>query len=495
MMTGAGMISSDEVTRALNRRIDEVLGPLLSRATRCALVDFPNHSNVGDSAIWLGERAWLRRNRIRVTYVCDADTYAPEILTERLGDGCILFHGGGNLGDLWTTHQRFRERVIQDFPDRKIIQLPQSILFKQRANLERAQQVFNGHSNLTLLLRDRPSLELAREEFTATSLLCPDMAFSLGAISRPSPPRTQIIWLSRTDKESPGEPEPITQSGLERVDWLEETPTGLRERNKYLTERLRHHPEEWQTVLQPLSRTYDLLARERLRRGCRLLSRGSVVVSNRLHAHILSLLMGIPHVLLDNSYGKVKNFHDCWTKNCEIVRYASSPQEVVDQTLREPQFRLTRNAPEGDRPALDELLEALSSSIGRAEGWSTEEALVKRSALLNRRRIEGELIALIPAGQSFLLVDEDQIRTELQIRGRRALPFLERDEQYWGPPPDDDTAIRETERMRKLGATFMVFAWPAFWWLDYYQGLGKHLVSRFRCVLRNERLVVFDLRS
>ena len=99
------------------------------------------------------------------------------------------------------------------------------------------------------------------------------------------------------------------------------------------------------------------------------------------------------------------------------------------------------------------------------------------------------------ARQSFLIVDEDQIRTEFQIGGRRAQPFLERDEQYWGPPPDDDTAIRKTIRMRKLGATFMVFAWPAFWWLDYYQSLGKHLISRFRCVLRNERLVVFDLRS
>jgi hypothetical protein len=40
----------------------------------------------------------------------------------------------------------------------------------------------------------------------------------------------------------------------------------------------------------------------------------------------------------------------------------------------------------------------------------------------------------------------------------------------------------------------MVFAWPAFWWLEHYAGLREHLRSKFRCVLDNERLVAFDLR-
>jgi hypothetical protein len=40
-----------------------------------------------------------------------------------------------------------------------------------------------------------------------------------------------------------------------------------------------------------------------------------------------------------------------------------------------------------------------------------------------------------------------------------------------------------------------VFGWPAFWWLDHYAAFHRHLRERFRCVLRNERLVVFDLRG
>lgn len=106
-----------------------------------------------------------------------------------------------------------------------------------------------------------------------------------------------------------------------------------------------------------------------------------------------------------------------------------------------------------------------------------------------------ELSALIPKGETFILVDEDQWGMGLVVDGRHRLPFLERDGQYWGPPPDDETAIGELERLRRSGASFIVFVWPAFWWLEYYWGFHRHLRGTFRCVLENERLAVFDLRE
>ncbi len=130
----------------------------------------------------------------------------------------------------------------------------------------------------------------------------------------------------------------------------------------------------------------------------------------------------------------------------------------------------------------------------REMGISADPAVWKADSWLYRLRRAAEEIAMqVPPGEAFLLVDQDQWGMD-STAGRRALPFLERDGQYWGPPPDDETAVREFERLRGAGATFMVFAWPAFWWLDYYAGLQAHLQSRFRCVLENDRLVVFDLR-
>ena len=104
-----------------------------------------------------------------------------------------------------------------------------------------------------------------------------------------------------------------------------------------------------------------------------------------------------------------------------------------------------------------------------------------------------EIAALIPPEDSLILVDNNKWRPEI-FPGRRAIPFLERDGQYWGSPPDDESAIRELERLRKAGASFIVFGWPAFWWIDYYTGLRDYLSSKFHCVLKNSRLIVFDLQ-
>jgi hypothetical protein len=121
------------------------------------------------------------------------------------------------------------------------------------------------------------------------------------------------------------------------------------------------------------------------------------------------------------------------------------------------------------------------------------EHSVRSSDATWRNLIAQEIAALVPPGDTFILVDHEAFRTELAI-GRLAIPFLERDGQYWGPPPDDITAIREFERLRGSGAGFIVFAWPAFWWLDYYSEFYVHLCSQFRCLLNTERLIVFDLR-
>jgi predicted O-methyltransferase YrrM len=109
------------------------------------------------------------------------------------------------------------------------------------------------------------------------------------------------------------------------------------------------------------------------------------------------------------------------------------------------------------------------------------------------RLCKQDLEALIPQEDTFILVDQNCGSDKLG-RNDRAIPFLERDGQYFGPPADDATAVREVERLRDLKATFIAFVWPALWWLEHYSEFHDRLRSRYRCVLENDRLVVFDLR-
>src|SRR5205823_6557192 len=76
-----------------------------------------------------------------------------------------------------------------------------------------------------------------------------------------------------------------------------------------------------------------------------------------------------------------------------------------------------------------------------------------------------DIKSLVQPGDTLILVDADEWGIGRNLAGLHVLPFMERNGQYWGPPGDDATAIAELERLRQCGARFIVFAWPAFWWL------------------------------
>ncbi|MBI5709221.1 MAG: polysaccharide pyruvyl transferase family protein [Candidatus Eisenbacteria bacterium] len=318
---------------ALAHAIEDVLVPLVPVDRPVALLDFPQVPNVGDSVIWLGARAFLARRGIRPCYTCSHRSYSPAGLARRIGDGTILLSGGGNFGDLYPPHQELREAVVGEFPRNRIIQLPQTMHFESHEALERARRVFDRHSDVKLLLRDAPSLALARERFQARSFLCPDMAFALGPQPRPIAPSHPVVWLARTDKEAPATPRVDPPPGVLRVDWLRDDDTGMLKSNEWLGRLLRRMPGLHGLLQKPLSWTYGPLARERMDRGGRILSAGRVVVTNRLHAHILCLLLGIPHVVLDNSYGKVRGFHEAWTHASPLVEWSESETDALERAL------------------------------------------------------------------------------------------------------------------------------------------------------------------
>lgn len=322
-----------------------MLAGVLPPSAPVALVGFPNHSNPGDAAIWIGQLAALRRAGHPIAYMCDWLSYDERHLRRRAPGAVLLLHGGGNLGDLWLEHQRLRERLISAFPERQIVQLPQTISFSDPANLERARRVFDGHDDLTLLLRDRRSLRQAEDAFACRSLLCPDSAFALGALHRLGGAETAVVWVARTDTEARTDQRrsPPSPVGVREIDWLSEKPgdagwDGAEARRRAATRGggrlLERAPRLFDPLAPALWRLYERHARVRVQYGQRLLSAGRAVVTDRLHGHVLCVLMGIPHVLLDNSYGKNRTFFEAWTQEWPLARWADSPTTAVD-ALRE----------------------------------------------------------------------------------------------------------------------------------------------------------------
>jgi exopolysaccharide biosynthesis predicted pyruvyltransferase EpsI len=294
-----------------------------------ALVDFPDHANVGDSAIWVGTTAYFRAHRGREPrYVSSIDSFSEAALRASVPEGPIFVHGGGNFGDLWPRHQEFREHLLERFPDREIIQLPQSIHFDDPARAEATARAIARHGKFRLFVRDQASYDFAAARFDCEIALCPDMALFIGALDREDPD-VDVFCLLRTDRERAVWEDTGRAGYTSRVaDWLVECPVSV-EARKLLRVLREMRRGQWDRLALRAA-TYDAAAWARVLRGCRLLSSGRVVITDRLHAHLLSLLLDIPHAVLDNSYGKLGRFLDVWTGEAAGVHYVASIDDADD---------------------------------------------------------------------------------------------------------------------------------------------------------------------
>lgn len=128
--------------------------------------------------------------------------------------------------------------------------------------------------------------------------------------------------------------------------------------------------------------------------------------------------------------------------------------------------------------------------------WVVELAAVcrLRSWRFRLARVANDLERIIPPSTTYVLVDAGEFGEGL-IPDRTARSLIERQNRYWGPPPDDETAVRELERMRNQGASFLVFGWPCFWWLTYYTDFAAYLDENFERILQNDRAIAYDLRG
>ncbi|WP_423603340.1 polysaccharide pyruvyl transferase family protein [Sphingomonas sp. MS122] len=325
--------TADQLVGELAQRFAQVLDGVLPPG-KLALVDFPDHSNVGDSAIWLGEMAYLRqRGRLPAYYSAIAD-FDDAACRAAIGGGPILIHGGGNMGTLWPKHEAFRLHLLRAHRGRPIVQMPESIHYADPAAAKEMAEAIRSHGRFTLLVRDARSLAFAQAHFDCPIHLCPDAALMLGRQQR-SPAAVPVFALLRTDHERAAD-DAALPTGVVVDDWLEEDSAQKRKLRLSLKlgKLFIRDPMAQRAVRQ------RRLAEWRFQRGLAMLSSGELVVTDRLHAHILSLLLDIPHVLLDNSYGKVAGFADQWTGDYSGLLRATSRAEAFATALarRAPQM-------------------------------------------------------------------------------------------------------------------------------------------------------------
>lgn len=325
----------------LAERFDTELNTVLQGAREVALVNFPNHGNPGDSAIWLGARAALRRLGVTVRYRCAWSNFDPAALAAAHRDGPVLINGGGNFGDLYKGQQGLRERLFTELRDRRLVQLPQSIHFADGRNLDRNRRLVAQHGNVVLMLRESASFDFAQRHFEAPAVLAPDCALALRQLTRPDvQPDVDLLWVHRLR----GDPEYVergvlpTERSVREVEWMKavrpepEWPArarAARRANRWLASRAKDS-ERWRRHgWRPFAATFEPVGWGHVGRGLNILGRGRVLVTDKLHGHVMALLAGMPHVVLDNSYGKVSGTYRTWTHPSALAHWADDVTQAA----------------------------------------------------------------------------------------------------------------------------------------------------------------------
>lgn len=280
-------------------------------------VDIPVYENVGDLLIMLGSMAFFNDHGLRLQRKAAFFNYRTSWASR--GD-IIVFQGGGNFGDLYRGPQQIRDRCIAELKKNRIVIFPQTIQFADPARLEDCRRLYISHPDLHICVRDARSFEIARE-LTPNVYLMPDMAHQLWPSKVDHPKaieRVGVLGFLRTDDEIGairGNEEFRT-----KIDWPEfmgKYKAGLRAYHRAL--RYAHAVRLDSLVPNILidrwigcaGAIYDsakglFLAHER-------------VVTDRLHGHILSCLLGLENHLYDNSYGKNFAYSKLWTAESEYV--------------------------------------------------------------------------------------------------------------------------------------------------------------------------------
>ncbi len=325
--------TNTNVITYLQAEARKVLDAIIPSNAHIILIDYPNNPNIGDSLIWLGEIEYLKSRGLTPSYVCDVKNYNVETIKKIVNkNSIILMHGGGNFGTMWAVIQKFRLQVLRDFTQIPIVQFPQSIHFDNDEDINAMREAIAAQGNFTLLTRSQKCYEFAKHNLASSTYLCPDMAFFIGPIPTKLIPIFDRFILSRTDHEKSADliiesrNDNFKQLTYENKDWLY---ASWQER---LLHRAEMHTLWLRKFIDPnnffLLFLWNQLSKLRLKRGVALLGRGRVVITDRLHAHILSILMNKPHVVIDNSYGKLSSFYQTWTFYYNRAKFVSDAKKL-----------------------------------------------------------------------------------------------------------------------------------------------------------------------
>lgn len=273
----------------------------------------PIHGNLGDHAISCAERAYLKRlfPECGALEVSSASFLLSPADYQRVvrKDDIILITGGGFLGDLWENEDRFVKRVIQAFRENQIIVMPQTVYFCDKNKFLETRNFLTDYQNLFLFAREERSYRLFCRLYKKERVfLVPDIVLTLSEVPRSATARHGALLCMRQDKEKAIDDKlynalcsKLREMGMQmrHVDTVEPGIISFRARTRHLDR-----------LLVTFSET-------------------RLVITDRLHGMLFSVITHTPCIAIDNMSRKVKGVYQ-WVTALPYLRMIDSEEEIDD---------------------------------------------------------------------------------------------------------------------------------------------------------------------
>lgn len=289
------------------------------KSKRIVFFELPCFDNLGDHAIAYATSKFIdsfieKHPEYQKYIVEDFDTPgAVNDLNKVINkEDIICLQGGGNMGNLYSFADGFRKIIFNKFCKNRIVQFPQTLYFTnddagEKAKLSRQKEV-NGCSNLLLCARDEVSYKKMKDLFDVEVIMMNDIVSYLDESQYASDDREGILLCLRSDKESALDAEAkkklskICEENAENV-YISDTVTGgevsCKDREKVLI-------SKWKKF-----------------------GKHELVVTDRLHGMIFSIITKTPCVIIGNNHHKVKETYRTFEK-CEYIYFVENIDEVGD---------------------------------------------------------------------------------------------------------------------------------------------------------------------
>ncbi|NEJ00326.1 polysaccharide pyruvyl transferase family protein [Rhizobium ruizarguesonis] len=322
------------VIRRQKEKLIEIVRKFVSRGQPYVIMNFPSNKDPGHHASWLGLSMVLREVTGRLPVLTGSTSKSIDEIKSTPGDAPIFICGGIDFGDARTGRDDVRYRLMWKYPDRTIIQMPQTIHFANESLKEYAKRTIGRHRNFFCMTCDDQSFELAKANFDCDVEAGPDTAFGMGTLKRFEADPLRVLYVMQPRGEDDldiAKARAIADGPL--TNWVN-GPNSLSRMRKssVVKSALRHGFSRTEMMAEHRE---DVAARY-VEYGVKILSGAQRIITNHLHGHILCLLLNKPHIAVAREGSNLHDVIDSQTGDSPLVEKATNANELLVAMSRLP---------------------------------------------------------------------------------------------------------------------------------------------------------------